>query len=391
MCTWNHDTLRNTARKITGRALQVVGSIVYIGSVCTLGYLMMQRPSGVQNPMLSSSERALHHVISLLPEALTVYFALKAGYWVCLKGKKIVMKAHALNLNISVLQEKETIVLYLRSFLDDQQTAKTPVAFNLGINTEVLSLSTEEENLARSVKEIGSLLAISLRGSPVEVGALRLEAQEKDWKEKVVGLMIQAKLVILRAGFTPSLCWEIEQAIKVVPPERLVFLIPQGAEYVKFTKFVEVAIGREIPAFDEPRDSPASVAAALYFDREGNPFIAPLATAGDFENYWEPLRARLRMAIRPIYDQLGYRWTPPPVPFTAIARGFAAVGMSCFGFFAFYVNEERMGCLPFLIPIVILSICIARRPWSIARAILSARWRDRSKLQPGDSRDIRIV
>ena len=133
---------------------------------------------------------------------------------------------------IKVLSEDQRApVLYLRSFDDDQKSLAEG-------SREGFKLNNEEEDLAEIVGTLGPLEAI---GRPGEVlpysGAARMYVGEGDWHERVRQLLSLASLVILRAGDTPGLWWEVEESAKTVRPERLGFLVPlKQREYDDFRR-----------------------------------------------------------------------------------------------------------------------------------------------------------
>jgi hypothetical protein len=114
-------------------------------------------------------------------------------------------------------------VLYLRSFYVD--TAK---------DDERLDLKTDEEVLTLALREIGPVLAI---GSPdrsqgarqgdvaVEdrplLGATRIYFADEDWQEAVAGLMELSRLVVINAGTSDGLLWEMKAAVKRAGPSKL--------------------------------------------------------------------------------------------------------------------------------------------------------------------------
>jgi hypothetical protein len=101
--------------------------------------------------------------------------------------------------------------------------------------------STLSRGRPEIVGTLGPFVAI---GRPGEVlphsGAARLYVGEGDWHERVRKLLSLAGLVILRAGDTSGLWWEVEESAKTVRPERLVFLVPlKQREYDDFRRKAE--------------------------------------------------------------------------------------------------------------------------------------------------------
>ena len=114
-------------------------------------------------------------------------------------------------------------VLYLRSFAADDTTA---AGLESGHPALVL-LSTEEEQLAQVLAEIGPVIAIGRPGEELpHIGAARFYVSHDLWQDEVSRLMSHAGLVVLRAGDSAGLWWEVERAARLVRPERIVFLLP---------------------------------------------------------------------------------------------------------------------------------------------------------------------
>jgi hypothetical protein len=102
-------------------------------------------------------------------------------------------------------------VLYLRSFLHDQTTYSGR-----------RDRSTPEEFLVSVFNNIGPVVAV---GSPGEelapLGAIRVYFRNEEWKEKVQTLMSISEFVVINAGYSTGLEWEMATAAQHVKPERL--------------------------------------------------------------------------------------------------------------------------------------------------------------------------
>ena len=122
--------------------------------------------------------------------------------------------------NKVLAEDPRAPVLYLRSFEDDSRVARR-------IEVSGFALGNEESVIAEIFNTVGPLIAI---GKPGEVipyaGAARKYVGQGDWQACVRDLMLEARLVILRAGNTKGLWWEIAESAKHVRPEKLIFLIP---------------------------------------------------------------------------------------------------------------------------------------------------------------------
>lgn len=173
---------------------------------------------------------------------------------------------------IKVLSEDQrSPVLYLRSFDDDPKVARR-------VGIAGFKLSNEEEDLAEIVSTLGPFVAI---GRPGEVlpysGAARMYVGEGDWHERVRQLLSLARLVILRAGDTPGLWWEVEETAKTVRPERLVFLVPlKQREYDDFRRKAKNYLPCELPQYAGRRIPATTIRAVLLFDSDWTPHLLPV-------------------------------------------------------------------------------------------------------------------
>jgi ABC-type multidrug transport system fused ATPase/permease subunit len=173
---------------------------------------------------------------------------------------------------IKVLSEHQrSPVLYLRSFDDDPKVARR-------VGIAGFKLSNEEEDLAEIVSTLGPFVAI---GRPGEVlpysGAARMYVGEGDWHERVRQLLSLARLVILRAGDTPGLWWEVEESAKTVRPERLVFLVPlKQREYDDFRRKAKNYLPCELPQYAGRRIPATTIRSVLLFDSDWTPHLLPV-------------------------------------------------------------------------------------------------------------------
>jgi hypothetical protein len=120
-------------------------------------------------------------------------------------------------------------VLYLRSFSDDAIGEQIWLVkyrfFPIRLPALIPSVQTEDEQLATVFSKVGPFVSIAqptstiprLFGSQVPGGA--------DWRQRVVSLMESASLVIIRLSTGEYLWWEIEQAMRRLPHERIILLV----------------------------------------------------------------------------------------------------------------------------------------------------------------------
>lgn len=116
-------------------------------------------------------------------------------------------------------------LLYLRSFHDDGGVVSEGGALAHWI-LRATRTGSDEEAIAKALAQHGPVIAIGKPGEPLpELGAARLYVAHDKWQERVIELMRQARLVVIRIGSSPGVLWEIEQALATVPRQRLVLAL----------------------------------------------------------------------------------------------------------------------------------------------------------------------
>lgn len=187
-------------------------------------------------------------------------------------------------------------VLYLRSFEDDPELARSPFqpvhppVFHLQL---LISGRTEEEQLAAAVKRMGPLVAIGAPGDrhPYS-GATRMYLPSENWKDTVRELMVKARLVILALGPGDGTMWELVEAMHILPPERLVLLVPMAADaYDQFKEQATAELRDRATRLLHDNDevwSPPSLPEYTY--NGGNPFFTTMNIKGAicFSPRWVP-------------------------------------------------------------------------------------------------------
>ncbi|MFI6051179.1 hypothetical protein ACIBCO_13955 [Streptomyces violascens] len=143
-----------------------------------------------------------------------------------------------------------SFVLYLRSFEDDRRRAGLEESRVRGIGSVFsflyVSGLTEEEQLTRVLAPVAPVVAVGEPGERLPLaGARRFYLPLDDWQDTVSQLMGKARLVVLTAGLTAGVLWEIGEAARQLPPQRLVVLVPMDpGEYDTFRDRVRATMPR---------------------------------------------------------------------------------------------------------------------------------------------------
>jgi hypothetical protein len=176
----------------------------------------------------------------------------------------------------NVLGPDATFYLYLRPFEQDTPESwwKKAALMTLGMGRA----KTQEVQLCASLGKEGTVVAV---GRPDEsippMGAVRVYVQDADWQDFVTDLMKRSRAIILRAGLSGGLEWELQQALRVVNPEKLLFFLPlkssmregsRKAQYDRFRNLAERALGKPLP---ETLDN----SCLIIFDQDRNPIAVP--------------------------------------------------------------------------------------------------------------------
>lgn len=209
-------------------------------------------------------------------------------------------------------------VLYLRPF--DQDAA-------MGELGGQVSLLTYEEQLREAFRTVGPLVAIGRPGEPLpELGAGRVYVGDQ-WRAAVLDLIMRARLVVLGLGPGEGLRWEVERVTRLLPPQRLVLLLP--ADPAAYDASARALAGRfpgGLPRYPSGRSRlKLAVGAAVWFRPDWSPVAVLLgARRATFQN--ESLETACVIGLRPVYAQVGASWPGIRLPGIAATRRGCARG-----------------------------------------------------------------
>lgn len=250
-------------------------------------------------------------------------------------------------------------VLYLRSFEADPQMLVTGGGFlsrAAALLSYAASVSPEQE-LAFILDRIGPVVAIGKPGERLpELGAARRYVGDDQWRDVVLGLMRDAALVVIRAGNTGNLWWEIEQALTRCPRGRVIIVaLGRAGSFPAFEQRFAEVVGdpaRRADVRSSRADallrfmSPYSQSAGriIYFDRRGMPLEEALYYKFTWTGFvlvaFRPHRDALQAAFRNVFAELGLPWTPKRSLSVAV---LLALGGGIFGLHHFYMGHVRAG------------------------------------------------
>lgn len=166
-------------------------------------------------------------------------------------------------------------IVFLRAFADDDLL----VSSGPRTDSVVESLAGEarvpfEEAIAWFFWRFGPLHAAGKRGTKLEpLGAARSYYSDDEWRQAIEGLLVQSQMVVLIAGRSPSLQWEVGLIRELGQLHRAVFLFPPlpETETVARLRVLAASLGLKesaLPIYN------GSELLALYFTPSGEPVWA---------------------------------------------------------------------------------------------------------------------
>jgi hypothetical protein len=177
---------------------------------------------------------------------------------------------------------------------------------------------TEEEQLREVLQPFGDLVAIGKPGETLPTpGAARLYASDAEWKKVVTGQMQTARLVVIRAGTSGGLLWELKEVVQVVNPKKLLILIlkMRKKDYESFKKEADQIFNTTFPKIDELKRFWSLwwvVSGFVRFSSNWNPNFLPLRLPFFRRGYKASCRL-FKYTLRPVFEEYGLEWKPPPV------------------------------------------------------------------------------
>jgi hypothetical protein len=126
-------------------------------------------------------------------------------------------------------------ILYLRSFLDDGSSLKAGKPWGLSHGVDSWRNDSVERRLAKALGRVGPLVAVGRPGDTLPpLGAARLYLGDEHWQAVVSDLLARCQFVVLHAGGTAGLQWEMDAVRLLLPPDRVVVFVPPAAWFWRF-------------------------------------------------------------------------------------------------------------------------------------------------------------
>ena len=262
-----------------GRLLRVLSLLFFIlsGYFFFLGLINYPKPGGEVVWALKGTDAYTMYTCEVIGEILTAWILpvlLFFLYRQCGHFSRVLLRQR----RTQVLSEGQLpappFVLYLRSFYADKTAKKTA--------ERILSPErTQEELLVSVLDDTAPVVAI---GSPGDVylprGADRLYVSDSMWQERVEELAGSAELVVLRLGATEGFWWEVEFCLTHLPPEKLLFVIPNTRDHKLLNGLAEDLQARgyavELPEKLRRGREKSGIAGFLTLREDGRALFTPL-------------------------------------------------------------------------------------------------------------------
>jgi hypothetical protein len=208
------------------------------------------------------------------------------------------------------LRAGERLVLFLRSFVDDEGFARQqsgPAAMDYWGTTR-----TEEEQLVWALAPFGRMVTFGRPGETLpQVGAARYYVSVETWQVQLLAALDRADLVVLAAGPGRSLRWEVDQIVARGQPERLIIVVSRDSQqYRDFRESMGPSFPRGLP-FYQPV-GPAHVVgadaytrAAVWFDSDWTPQLRHLDGRGVPGSVRNWVGSTFSHAMAPVYSRAG--------------------------------------------------------------------------------------
>jgi len=300
----------------TGQILLFAGPLIVVG---LMGLLAVAFPS-LENSLAGS----FLLVISPLLFLLSIFMGFKIKY----RGKQYSARGKAAAFNVDTRQP----VIYLRPFMADETVGGLfrIMLFKTGIWPWFFNV---EEQLADAVEPLGPLVAIGKPGEQLPTpGALRQYFDDTTWQNVVQEWLLRARVIILRAGMSEGLWWELKEAVAAARAERLLLLVlnMKQADYLPFSQLVNDRLGIRLPKFNAvSRWHRAS--GFFEFNEAWQAHFLPLKAPCMRTEPYMRLRAAFNHTLQPTFTKLGVTWRPSPFS----KFGLLVIGISVLGLIVF--------------------------------------------------------
>lgn len=145
-------------------------------------------------------------------------------------------------------------ILYFRSFSQEEEAHRFWKVLGYANSWPILPGYSpwppmEQYQFNKLMNRLGPYIAIGRPGELLpEIGAARLYVSDEEWQDKVSLLLEKARFVVIRAGASPGLEWEIKQVVDRLPPTRILLITPpKKRDYEAFRSWFSKLLPKPLP------------------------------------------------------------------------------------------------------------------------------------------------
>jgi hypothetical protein len=163
--------------------------------------------------------------------------------------------------------DRRSPVPYLRSFKDDRTRITSSASIGRSAIEAFSPRPTQrfEEALARTLGTYGPVVAISdpeSRSRPLGAARAAFPAHTDEWRSQILRWVAEAPIVIVSAGLTPGLAWEIEQTTTHAVG-KTIYIVSPGTEEELSERVNHLYALLNLPANRQPPANPAGILALV--------------------------------------------------------------------------------------------------------------------------------
>jgi hypothetical protein len=162
-----------------------------------------------------------------------------------------------------------------------------------------------------------------------------LYVSDAQWQSVVSDQMRSAALVVIRAGHSTGLLWELKQAFETLDPRKLLILVMnmKAKNYAIFREEVSKMLGVVFPASSEFR-SFRRLSGFVRFSSDWTPNVLRLYAPFLRRTIYKPYQPLFQYTLQPIFRDFGFEWQIPPVSILSVVAKVLFAGFALLLFFA---------------------------------------------------------
>jgi hypothetical protein len=177
-------------------------------------------------------------VLGTVTGSLNGYFPLAVAVVtypvVLLKSRKLLQPSAAALL----AQDKRKKILLLRSFKDDEIQSRQRIRSPVG---DLASRRRFEQGIAGPLGAFGPVIAIGKPGEELpQIGAARTYLSDAEWQPAVLRWMDEALLLVMIAGDTEWIRWELDQILEKGRGRHLFIILPPAKDHSRWPNVLTV-------------------------------------------------------------------------------------------------------------------------------------------------------